>query len=195
MMILLAMAVLVAQPAAAPPASAAAELTRILDAVPEASRAAGKDGEVVLPPPTAAWLDRLPDTQARDVALLVLLSYRVPVTQRHASDAMNWTTGLAFLAAEVAQNNEPSRYERDYSINSPVPMRAPAGDLRDVRAARAARALAWGKKLGLCEAAFVDTLRALPPPVASGDPDLRQVVHDLGMLAYTPENCTAVASR
>jgi hypothetical protein len=108
---------------------------------------------------------------------------------------MNWAMGLAFLAAEVAQNSDPSRYERNYDINSPVPMRVPAGDLRDERAARAARALAWGKRLGLCDAAFVDTLRALPTPVTSGDPDLRQVVRDLGMLAYTPESCTAAASR
>ena len=195
MMVLLALAAITAQPDAAPPASASVELTRVLDAVPEALRAAGKNGEVALPGPTVAWLDRLPNAQARDVALLVLLSYGLPTTQKHASEAMNWVMGLAYFAAEAAQNSDPSRYQRDFNIDSPVPMRAPAGDLRDVRAAHAARALAWGKKLGLCEADFVDTLRTLPAPVSSGDPDLRQVVRDLGMLAYTPENCTTAASR
>jgi len=52
------------------------------------------------------------------------------------------------------------------------------------------RALAWGARLGICDAAFVETLRSLPPPGANGEPDLRPVVRDLGMPAYTQGRCT-----
>jgi len=161
-----------------------AELTRVAAAVPEVARLGP------LPEPTAAWLARLPSTEQRDAALLVLLSYSQPVGRKGASTAANILMGLAYAAASEAQNSASTRYQRDYTINGPVPMRTlgdgPAAD----RPARAKRAMAWGHRLGLCDAAFVTALRALPAPAAPGDPDLRPVVRDLGMLAYNP-GCAA----
>ena len=173
-MILAMMAALAAQP------PVEAELARISAAVPEAARLPA------LPAPAAAWLARLPNNEQRDAALLALLSYSQPTRRKGPSTAANILMGLAYVAAETAQNQDPSRYERDYSIDSPVPMRAPMESLRAERAARAQRAMVWGHRLGLCDAAFVNALRALPAPAAAGEPDLRPVVRDLGMLAYNP---------
>lgn len=168
---------------AAPPA-VEAEMTRIADAVPEAAHVSA------LEPATAAWIGRLPTVAQRDVALLVMLSYGQPARGKHVSTAANVAMGLAYAAALEAQNQDPRLAPRDYTISGPVPMRAPADDMRGVRAVRAQRALAWGHRLGLCDAAFVTALRALPAPGAPGDPDLRPVVRDLGMLAYNPD-CVA----
>lgn len=179
MMILAMFAAVTAQPLVE------AELTRVAAAVPEAKRLP------VLPGPAAAWLERLPNQEQRDVALLTLLSYGQPGGKKGLSTAANVLMGLAYAAAETAQNHDPSRYERDYAINSPVPMRAPMDSLRTERAARAQRAMAWAHRLGLCDAAFVAALRALPAPAAPGEPDLRPVVRDLGMLAYNPGCATA----
>lgn len=173
-MILALIAALAAQPVVE------AELTRVAAAVPEAGRLSA------LPEPAAAWLARLPDDEQRDVALLVLLSYSQPGGRKGPSTAANILMGLAYVAAETVQNQDPNRYERDYRIDSPVPMRAPTESLRADRAARAQRAMAWGHRLGLCDATFVRALRTLPAPAAPGEPDLRPVVRDLGMLAYSP---------
>lgn len=173
-MILAMLAALAAQPVVD------AQITRITAAVPEAARLP------VLPGPVAAWLARLPNDEQRDVALLVLLSYSQPGGKKGLSTAANILMGLAYAAAETVQNQDPNRYERDYRIDSPVPMRAPMDSLRAERAVRAQRAMAWGHRLGLCDAAFVTALRVLPAPAAPGEPDLRPVVRDLGMLAYNP---------
>jgi len=166
------------------PVVAESELTRIVAAVPEAVPLPA------LPGPTTAWLARLPSTEQRDVALLVLLSYRQPAGKTGLSIAANLLAGLAYAATTEAQNSASKRYERDYTINAPVPMRVPADSLRDERTARARRAMVWGHRLGLCDATFVSALRAMPAPAAAGDPDLRPVLRDLGMLAYNP-GCTA----
>lgn len=173
-MILLALAALAAEPVPA----VEAETARIAAAVPEAARLPS------LPAPVAAWLAHLSNAEQRDVALLVMLSYSQPAHRKTPSTAANVATGLAYLAAQTVQNRDPNTYERNYNIDAPVPMRAPAEDMRAERARRAVRALVWGHRLGLCDAAFVRTLRALPPPAAPGEPDLRPVVRDLGMLAY-----------
>jgi hypothetical protein len=176
-MILAMLAALAAQPAVD------AEVRRVTAAVPEAARLPE------LPAPTAAWLARLPNNEQRDVALLVLLSYGQAGGRKGPSTAANVLMGLAYAAAETIQNQDPSRYQPDRRIDSPVPMRAPMDSLRAERAARAQRAMAWGHRLGLCDATFVAALRALPAPAAPGEPDLRPVVRDLGMLAYSPD-CT-----
>lgn len=169
---------MIAALAAQPPVEA--ELTRIAAAVPEAVRLPA------LPKPAAAWLTRLPNDEQRDVALLALLSYSQPTGRKGPSTAANILMGLAYVAAETAQNQDSSHYQRDYAIDSPMPMRAPMDSMRAERAVRAQRAMVWGHRLGLCDAAFVNALRALPAPAAPGEPDLRLVMRDLGMLAYNP---------
>jgi hypothetical protein len=77
--------------------------------------------------------------------------------------------------------------------NKPAAPRPPSAAVKAERQARAARALAWGRRIGLCDAAFVDTLRTLPPPATADEPDLHRAVHDLGILAYTRGSCSDAA--
>jgi len=177
-MILMMLAALAAQPQAV----FDAELARVSAVLPELEF--GKNA--LEPGPAANWIAHLPTVEQRDVAMLVLLSYGQPTDGKSPSTAADLAAGLAYLAAEVGQNQNPRNSERTYNANTPVPMRAPTEGQRAERAGRAQRALAWGHRLGLCDATFVTALRALPPPAAPGEPDLRRVVRDLGMLAYNP---------
>jgi len=177
-MILMMLAALVAQPQAV----FDAELARVSAVLPELEL--GKD--TLTSDPAAGWIAHLPTVEQRDVAMLVLLSYGQPTDRETPSPPANLAAGVAYLAAEVAQKQNARNSERSNNADTPTPKRAPADALRAERAGRAQRALAWGHRLGLCDATFVSALRALPPPAAPEEPDLRRVVRDLGMLAYNP---------
>ena len=154
----------------------AADLERLVEAIPEILPPDGARGGLALPRAAADWLGRLDDARQRQIALVILLSYGLPPEQETGADLAR---GMAFLAAETAR-----------SAQDPAHAKRNAGPPRSERSARAARALAWGARLGICDAAFVETLRSLPPPGANGEPDLRPVMRDLGMLAYTQGRCT-----
>jgi len=186
-MMLWVMAAVAAPPVSAPataqvdeavPASpaVAADLARLAEAIPEILPLDGARGGLALPRAAADWLGRLGDAQQRQIALVILLSYGLPPEQETGADLAR---GMAFLAAETARSSQ-----------NPAHARRNVGPPQAERSARAARALAWGARLGICDAAFVETLRSLPPPGANGEPDLRPVVRDLGMPAYTQGRCT-----
>jgi hypothetical protein len=181
-MIMLSLLAAIATPppsyqAVAPSPPIAADVARLFEAIPEVLPENGGPASFALPAPAADWLGRLTGRRQRDVALVILLSYSLPADQETSPKAPDAAQALAFLAAETARA-------------APGQSRRNAGPPRAERQARAARALAWGARLGICDAAFVDTLRSLPPPAAPGEPDLRPVVRDLGMLAYTSGKCS-----
>jgi len=177
-MILMMLAALAAQPQAV----FDAELARVSAILPELEF--GKS--TLESDPAADWIAHLPTVEQRDVAMLVLLSYGQPTDGKTPSAAADLATGLAYLATEAVQNQTPGNSDRSHDADTKAPKRAPAAALRADRGGRAQRALAWGHRLGLCDATFVSALRSLPPPAAPGEPDLRPVVRDLGMLAYNP---------
>ena len=157
------------------------EMARVLEAVPEVlPKSAGVS--LALPAPAMVWYRSLQTERQRDVALVTLLSYSAPLDADHISGGVNWATGLSYLAPQIAQNG-----------NKPPARRALSATVKAERQARAARALAWGRRIGLCDAVFVDTLRTLPPPAIADEPDLHRAVHDLGMLAFTQGSCSDVA--
>jgi hypothetical protein len=171
-----------AEPAAAPVQAVDPEMARILEAVPEVLPKSSSATGLALPGPMMAWFRSLQTDRQRDVALVTLLSYSAPLDADHISDGVNWAAGLSYLAAQIVQNG-----------NKPPARRALSPTAKAEREARAARALAWGRRIGLCDAVFVDTLRSLPPPATADHPDFRRAVHDLGMLAYTQGSCTDAA--
>ena len=182
-MIHLLLLMALAEPAgAAPPPTVDPEMARILEAVPEVLPKSSSATSLALPAPAMAWYQSLQTDRQRDVALVTLLSYSAPFDAGQISGGINWTTGLGYLVPVAAQNG-----------NKPAAPRAPSAAVKAERQARAARALAWGRRIGLCDAVFVDTLRSLPPPAIADDPDFRRAVHDLGMLAYTQGSCTDAA--
>lgn len=164
------------------------ELRKVLEAVPEAV-ARDRPFALDLPQPAADWLGRLGTAREVDVALLVLLSYGLPEQEAAGGKGTSVASALAFLAAEVAAGGASTGRKGEHVYDRGGP-RQSAGPPRAERSARAARALAWGNRIGLCDAVFVDALRSLPPPATMAEPDLRPVVRDLGMLAYTQGICT-----
>ena len=182
-MIHLLLLMALAEPAGVVPAQAVdPEMARVLEAVPEALPKSASAGGLALPAPAMAWYQRLQTDRQRDVALVTLLSYSAPLDGGQISGGINWATGLGHLAPLAAQNG-----------NKPAAPRTPSAAVKAERQARAARALAWGRRIGLCDAVFVDTLRTLPPPATAEEPDLHRAVHDLGMLAYTQGSCSDAA--
>ena len=180
-MIHLLLLMALAEPAGAAPAQAVdPEMVRVLEAVPEVPKSASAG--LALPAPAMAWYQSLQTDRQRDVALVTLLSYSAPFDAGQISGGINWATGLGYLVPLAAQNG-----------NKHAAPRAPSAAVKAERQARAARALAWGRRIGLCDAVFVDTLRSLPPPTTAEEPDLHRAVHDLGMLAFTQGSCSDAA--
>lgn len=175
-----------------------ASLDRIFAAVPEARSNSEAPPSALLSEAARQWSDRLTSSRQMDVALLVLLSYGLPdrpSSRRGADTAL----AAAFLAAQLAAGGVAGDSRQDHVLDTGASGSRRGTDGPD-RQLRAQRALAWGERMGICDAAFISTLRELPGPAPRSDgrsePDMRRAIRDLGLLAYDNRGgCTADAAR
>jgi len=168
--------------------------TRVIAAVPEAHYDNLSELRKALSPGERNWFDRLSSERASEVALLVLISYSLPERPARHPGA-NTLLAAVFLAAQVAAGGASTGSSSEHVLDTggpprPEPARAGASF-------KATRAMAWARRLGMCDAEFVDALGALPPPAAggAGEPDLRPAARDLGMLRYPGHQCTSGAAQ
>lgn len=140
------------------------------------------------------WFNQLSSERASEVALLVLISYSLPERPAHHPGANTLLTAV-FLAAQVAAGGASTGSSSEHVLDTGGPVRS--DEARASASFKAARAMAWARRLGICDAEFVDALRALPPPTVdgAGEPDLRPAARDLGMLRYSGQQCTSVAAQ
>ncbi len=149
------------------------------------------DGVIRLP---ADWVAASPDRETLDFLMLLALSdavTREPTREGPSPTTKALTGAIALLALNVAKNQERSA-SRDPGLH--IPRSRFASISTPEQRGTALRALGWAVRSGSCEEKIVAGLRQLGAVDGSIGVVSRQIVKDLGAVAWTPNRCEPPAN-
>jgi hypothetical protein len=142
------------------------------------------DGVIRLP---EDWVAAAPDRQTLDFLMLLALSdalAREPAREEPGAATKVITGAIAFIGVNAAKN-APRSASRDPGLHFAAARFAPIPSLAE--RGTALRALSWAVASGGCEAKIVAGLRRLETVAGAIGTGSRQIVKDLGAVAWTPD--------
>jgi len=146
-----------------------------------------RDGVIRLP---ENWVEAAPDRGTLDFLMLLALSdaatrepTREPARERPSAITRAVTNAIVFIAVNAAKNAAGSA-SRDLYLQPPSSPSIRSQGKPDT----ALRALGWAVASGSCEARIVAGLRRLETVAGAIGVASRQIVKDLGAVAWTPND-------